>query len=162
MGASQIVAIVSTLAVALSYVGLALVLAPKLDVASPRWVLRGLRVMAAGFFIFCGHTHADLALGIISGEIAPSFWSSWHFLTFMPLQAIAATAALFVAASVGSVRLFEARYTREMIDRMVTEASEEVAYTGRLRGAEHMAADARRAREMADLILAAMEKDARP
>lgn len=158
----RLVAIVANLVIVLNYAGLGLALSSRFDAPGPSWALRLFRWSGLAFFLGCSYSHAHMALHIYDGVLPVAYWATWHYLAHIVLQAAAGTASLILAASFVSIRIFDKRFTREMIDRMIGEATEKAAYLGRLRDVSDVAAEASRAREMADLILDAMQKDRRP
>ncbi len=159
VGVAFSVAIAMNLFIAMNYVGLGLVIARRFDAAAPTWALEIFKAGGLAFFIGCAYTYIHMAYHIAEGTVPPSFWLSWHYLAHIVLQAVGGLAAFLMSLTFINVRLFDRRFTREMIDRMVDEATDQAARSARLRGVSGVVADARRAREAADLILKAMKDD---
>jgi hypothetical protein len=155
----RVIAVASNIAVAVGYAGLGIFLAPKFDAGAPTWVLHIFKISGLAFFILCADTHIHEAYHIWDGLLPPEYWLDVHYLAMMVVQGIAASISLVLALGFINARVFDKRYTRALLDRMLEETADEIARGDRDRRISDTMRDARHVREIADLMLAAYQKD---
>jgi hypothetical protein len=153
------IAIASNVAVAVGYAGLGIFLAPKFDAGAPTWVLTIFKVSGLAFFLLCADTHIHEAYHIWDGLLSPEYWLDLHYLGMMIAQGVAAATSLVLALGFINVRVFDKRYTRALLDRMLEETVDELARRDRSRRISDSMHNVRQVREIADLMLAAYQRD---
>lgn len=140
------------------YLNLGLFFIPKIDAAAPAWALWLFRVVGVIFFVNRAVGRGLSAYYIWNGTIPVTYWLTAYYVGELTIQLVTTGTLMVLSFSLVHMRIFDRRFTQEMIDRMVDEAADIAAHDGRLRSVEGVVADATRAREMAELILSAIKE----
>lgn len=160
--ATRIIAAIANIAVAFGYAGLGIFLAPKFDAGAPTWALTLFKLSGLLFFLMCSITHTHEAYHIWEGLLPREYWYDALYLSHMIVQAVASGMALVFAFGFINVRVFDKRFTREMIDRMANEATEQIAIGRRREDVGLAAREAAEIRDIATLLLEAYRKETQP
>lgn len=153
--AMLLLAVISNVCISVGYAALGVLLASKFDAAAPTWALSTFKVSGLAFFLLCAATHGHNAWHIWTGQ--PDDPLSWHYALIHVPQAVAAIVASVTGCSFISLRVYDRRYYKGLLDREIDREAARLAATLRASDVEMVAADARRVARATDLIGAYMQ-----
>ena len=148
------IAVGSDLLIATGYLMLGALVVGKFDTAAPTWALRIFRLSGLVFFVLCAATHVHQA-GHAFYRMEPDP-TSGHALGIHVVQGIAAVVASVIGWTFVSLRIYDRTEYLGLLDREIDRQARAIAARVRERDVDHLASEARRVADAAELISSAL------
>jgi hypothetical protein len=152
----RIVAAVANAVIAVNYAGLGIFICTRFDAAGPTAALKTFRWSSLTFFLLCSVSHVEEMAHILDGLLPVAYWSTWHYLGHIVVQAIAGSVGLVFGLCFVSIRIFSTSYYAGLLDRAIDEQAKHLAAMVRTQDVKAVAHEARIVADAAELIHRAM------